>query len=77
MKKYGLKTDTSVKLKVDAVAETEDLALLRRRVTQIEAKFSQLYFKQIFQLFPEKIRPEGRKTFKAYDGLNNLFNFSV
>ena len=40
----------------------------------MEAKFSQFYFKQIFQLIPERIRPEGRKTFKAYDGTNNLFN---
>lgn len=75
LKKFGLKTDTSVKLKVDAV-ETDDLALLRRKLMQIEAKFSQFYFKQIFQLIPEKIRPEGRRTFKAYDGVNNLFNLA-
>ena len=75
LKKYGMKTDTSVKLKLDAV-ETGDLALLRRQLTQTEAKFSQFYFKQIFQLIPEKIRPNGRKTFKAYDGINNLFNLA-
>jgi CRISPR-associated protein Cas1 len=75
LKKYGLKTDTSVKLKVDAI-ETDNLALLRRKLMQIEAKFSQFYFKQIFQLIPERIRPEGRKTFKAYDGVNNLFNLA-
>ena len=75
LKKYGLKSDTSVKLKVNAV-ETDDLALLRRRLTQIEAKFSQFYFKQILQLIPERIRPEGRKTFKAYDGVNNIFNLA-
>jgi hypothetical protein len=27
-------------------------------------------------LIPEKIRPESRKTFKAYDGVNNLFNLA-
>jgi CRISPR-associated protein Cas1 len=75
LKKYGLKTDTSVKLKVSAV-ETDDLALLRRRLMQIEARFSQFYFKQIFELIPEKIRPERRRTFKAYDGVNNLFNLA-
>jgi len=73
LKKYGLKTDTSVKLKVNAI-ETKDLKLLRRRLTQIEAKFSRFYFKQIFGLIPEKIRPERRKTYRAYDGVNNLFN---
>jgi CRISPR-associated endonuclease Cas1 len=26
-------------------------------------------------LFPESIRPEKRNGFKAYDGLNNVFNF--
>ena len=25
-------------------------------------------------LFPEPFRPEHRRTYKAYDGLNNLFN---
>jgi CRISPR-associated protein Cas1 len=75
LKKYGLKTDTSVKLRIDAI-ETDDLASFRRKLMQIEAKFSQFYFKQILQLVPEKIRPNGRKTFKAYDGVNNLFNLA-
>jgi CRISPR/Cas system-associated endonuclease Cas1 len=74
LKKDNLKTDTSVKLKIDAL-ETGNLALLRR-LTQIEDKFSQFYFKQILQLIPERIRPEDRKTFKAYDGVNNLFNLA-
>jgi len=42
----------------------------------IEGKFSQFYFKQIFQLIPEKIRPERRRGFKAYDGVNNIFNLA-
>jgi CRISP-associated protein Cas1 len=75
LKKYGLKTDTSVKLRIDAI-KAGDLASFRRKLMQIEAKFSQFYFKQIFQLIPERIRPEGRKTFKAYDGVNNLFNLA-
>ena len=51
------------------------MKVYRRRLTQIEAKFSRLYFKEIFKLFPESIRPENRRTYKAYDGLNNVFNF--
>jgi CRISP-associated protein Cas1 len=27
------------------------------------------------KLFPENIRPENRRTSRAYDGLNNVFNF--
>jgi CRISPR-associated protein Cas1 len=75
LKKYGLKTDNSIKLRINAL-ETEDLKTLRRKLMQIEAKFSQFYFKQILQFIPERIRPEGRKTFKAYDGVNNLFNLA-
>jgi CRISPR-associated protein Cas1 len=75
LRKYGLKTDISVKLRIDAV-ETEDLKTLRRKLMQIEAKFSEFYFKKILQLIPEKIRPERRRGFKAYDGVNNLFNLA-
>jgi CRISPR-associated protein Cas1 len=75
LKKYGLKTDSSVKLRINAL-ENADLTSFRRRLMLIEAKFSQFYFKQILQLIPETIRPEGRKTFKAYDGINNLFNLA-
>jgi len=28
------------------------------------------------RLLPEKLRPEGRRTFKAYDGVNNIFNLA-
>jgi CRISPR-associated protein Cas1 len=75
LKKYGLKTDTSVKLKINAL-EIQDLRTFRMKLMQIEARFSRFYFKQILQLIPEKIRPESRKTFKAYDGVNNLFNLA-
>ena len=57
LKKYGLRSDTSVKLRVNAI-ETNDLNILRKRLLQIEGKFSQFYFNQIFQLFSEKLRPE-------------------
>lgn len=73
LKKYGLNTDTSVKLKIDAL-ETDNLLSFRLKLMALEAKFSQFYFKQMFKLVPETIRPEGRKTFKAYVGVNNLFN---
>jgi CRISPR/Cas system-associated endonuclease Cas1 len=34
------------------------------------------YIKQIFGLLPEKLRPQKRKKFKAYDGTNNIFNLA-
>lgn len=41
-----------------------------------ESHCAKRYFNQIFSLFPESIRPEKRTGFKAYDGLNNVFNFA-
>ena len=75
LKKYGLKTDTSIKLRLNAL-KTDDLKSLRKQLLHIEGKFSQFYFNQIFQLIPEKLRPENRRGFKAYDGVNNIFNLA-
>ncbi|MGB9693556.1 MAG: CRISPR-associated endonuclease Cas1, partial [Fervidobacterium sp.] len=52
-----------------------DLKEARYKLNGIEAKCSRFYFKQIFKLF-EKFRPERRVGYKAYDPINNLFNFS-
>jgi CRISPR-associated protein Cas1 len=53
-----------------------DLPLVRRKLIHVEAEYSNDYFQQIFQLFPEKVRPSNRKGFMAYDGLNNTFNLA-
>ena len=45
-------------------------------MTGIEGKHTQKYYQQIFSLFPEKIRPESREGFMAYDGMNNIFNLA-
>ena len=42
----------------------------------LESKFTKQYFSGIFTLMPEAIRPEGRRTFQTYDGLNNIFYLS-
>jgi len=56
--------------------EFDSLETARNRLNSIEGKFSEAYFKQIMRFLPEKLRPEGRKTFKAYDGVNNIFNLA-
>jgi CRISPR-associated protein Cas1 len=56
--------------------ETKNLELFRRRMTGIEGKHTQRYYQQIFDLFPEKIRPKSREGFMAYDGANNIFNLA-
>jgi CRISPR-associated protein Cas1 len=75
LKKYDIRIP---ELNIDKMVESvnsESLELARRKLTSIEGKFSELYFKQIFSLFPEKLRSKRRTTYKAYDGLNNIFNF--
>jgi CRISPR/Cas system-associated endonuclease Cas1 len=44
------------------------------RLMSIEGHFSENCFSQIFSLTPYLLRPDYRKTFKAYDGINNVFN---
>ena len=55
--------------------EFETLESARRILVNEESHNAKLYFHQIFRLFPEKIRPEKRIGYKAYDGINNVFNF--
>jgi CRISPR-associated protein Cas1 len=77
LRKYGLRAHDllGARKRVDKV-EAESLVALRRKLTGIEGKATEHYFKHIFQLFPESIRPESRKNFKAYDGINNIFNLA-
>jgi CRISPR-associated protein Cas1 len=76
LKKYGMKKiDFSVMQTIKNLDE-DNYQSLRRRIMGIEGKSSERYFGQIFSLFQEPIRPSCRKKFKAYDGLNNLFNLA-
>jgi CRISPR-associated protein Cas1 len=77
LQKYGLRQLdlTDLKAKIDNL-QSKSLKEARYRLNQLEGKASQHYFNQIFKLFPEKLKPEKRMTFKAYDGLNNIFNFA-
>jgi CRISPR-associated protein Cas1 len=76
LKKYGLRQhDFAVVEKVSNL-EADDLSKLRSRLMAYEGHCSDKYFSQVFGLMPESLRPECRKTFKAYDGLNNVFNLA-
>jgi CRISPR-associated protein Cas1 len=76
LNKYGLEPFDMAKVRgdVDRIV-SDDLKAYRRRLIHVEAECSKQYFREVFSLFRESIRPEGRKTFKAYDGINNVFNF--
>jgi CRISPR-associated protein Cas1 len=76
LSKYGLKRhDFSVTEKVKNL-DVEDASKFRTRLMSIEGHFSDRYFEQILGLIPESVRPDRRRTFKAYDGVNNIFNLA-
>ena len=77
LRKYGLTpAKTITPIAINSFRET-DLKMLRGRLLSIEGRHSEHYFRQIFQVFPEKIKPpNSRVGFKAYDGLNNTFNLA-
>jgi CRISPR/Cas system-associated endonuclease Cas1 len=56
--------------------ESDDISSFGLKLTGLEGKFGGVYFEQIFKLFSEELRPSGRHTFLAYDGLNNIFNLA-
>jgi CRISPR-associated protein Cas1 len=76
LSKYGLKRhDFSILEKVKNL-KAEKTEKLKIRLMSIEGHFSENYFNQIFSLISYSLRPDSRKTFKAYDGINNLFNLA-
>lgn len=76
LSKYNLKRhDFSVVKSVNDL-KADDMSTFRRKLMAIEGHCSDKYFGQIFNLLPDALRPEHRKTFKAYDGMNNIFNLA-
>ena len=75
--KYGLlpHDEEVITAKIDDL-ESSDSVSFGQKLNGIEGKFTQHYFKQVLGLLPEKLRPEKRKKFKAYDGVNNIFNLA-
>jgi CRISP-associated protein Cas1 len=74
LKKYGLRQFDFKKIERVMNLEIDDLGQLRKKLSAYESHASRAYFQRIFSLLPETVRPEGRRTFKAYDGVNNIFN---
>jgi CRISPR-associated protein Cas1 len=77
LKKYDLRRLDSFRHSEQVKGLNEqDPRVLRNKLTSIEGKFSNQYFLQILQLIPDSFRPDHRRTFKAYEGLNNIFNLA-
>ncbi|MCW3976822.1 MAG: CRISPR-associated endonuclease Cas1 [Candidatus Bathyarchaeota archaeon] len=76
LEKHNLKIHSPIsKQKIEKI-QSENLKDIRRKLMTIEGNFTRQYFGQIFRLFPKKLKPRMRKTFKAYDGVNNTFNLA-
>ena len=74
LKKYGLgRIDFLVFEKIKNI-ECTNLKSLQYKLLAIEGHEHKKYFDKLFSLFGEDIKPKGRKTYQAYDGLNNVFN---
>ena len=75
LKKYSMTSDVFENQKVNDIEES-DLKALKKRLLGLEGKSSEKYFRQIFRLIKEELRPNKRVGFKAYDGMNNVFNLA-
>jgi len=75
--KHGLQPHDLDRAKrmIDSIL-SDNLSSVRRQLIHIEGEHSKHYFQQIFQLFPEHLKPSTRKGFMAYDGTNNIFNLA-
>jgi CRISPR-associated protein Cas1 len=76
LRKYCQKEhDPKYLYKIDKI-ESDDLKQVRQLLTTIEGHFTKRYFHHLFTLFPEPLHPDVRKSYLAYDGLNNTFNLA-
>jgi CRISPR-associated protein Cas1 len=77
LRKYGLRQHDLIRIKetIEHI-ETDSLKALRRKLLPIEGRYTDRYFSQVFQLIAKDIRTSNnRTTYRAYDSLNNNFNF--
>jgi len=77
LRKYGLRQHDLyiIKTKLDEIGK-HDSDTVRRKLLALEGHCTDRYYEQIFQLLPETLRINKRKTYQAYDGVNNLLNLA-
>lgn len=77
LRKYGFRQHDMmlIEKKITGV-ESSELKILRNRLLTIEGHATEKYFSQVFQLLPTAIGIERRRTFKAFDGINNTLNLA-
>ena len=62
LEKYGLQINNNVLEKIGKT-QADDLPSLRQKLISFEGRNSKRYFEQIFQLFPECLKPTSREDF--------------
>jgi len=75
-KKYHLRPLSDKYVDLIEGIEPRDRLTVQRKLMALESIFTKQYFSGIFSLMPAGIRPQGRRTFQAYDGINNIFNLA-
>jgi CRISPR-associated protein Cas1 len=77
LREYSLRQHDlmTYKAKIQSL-NSKSLKDVRKKLLPIEGKSSEHYFNEIFKLFPKSLRIEKRRSFKAYDGINNTFNLA-
>ena len=77
LRKYGFRQHDlmQIKEKLSSVGPADSKAA-RNKLLTIEGLATENYFGQVFQLLPTAIGIERRRTFKAYDGINNTLNLA-
>jgi CRISPR-associated protein Cas1 len=74
LRKFGLRRiDPSIYEQINRL-DSEDLKKLRSKLLAIEGHTHMRYFEQLFSLFDERVRPQGRKTYQSYHAINNVYN---
>jgi CRISPR-associated endonuclease Cas1 len=77
LKKYGLRQHDLMKAKETINGnQSEKLMVVRKKLLSLEGKFTDRYFQQIFHMLPKSFLIEKRRTYKAYDGINNTLNLA-
>lgn len=71
LSKYGLKKIDLFRT-VERIRESDSI----NKLLAVEGHIADKYFEQVFGLFNESIRPEKRRGFKAFDGINNVYNLT-
>jgi CRISPR-associated protein Cas1 len=77
LRKYGLRQHDlyAIKTELDEISKY-DIDTARRKLLALEGHCTDRYYEQIFQLLPETLRISKRKTYQAYDGVNNILNLA-